>query len=170
MLVDLAVLLVFPAAMAFCAVNDVVTMTIPNIVSILAVALFPPIALLAGLDAIAIGWHLACGFAVLVVTFTLFALSVFGGGDAKMMAAAAVWIGFDLLMQYILVVAYIGGGLTLVLLVCRQYPWPALVLKQPWIARLTLPKGGIPYGVALGAAAVILYPSTAVWKAATSLA
>jgi prepilin peptidase CpaA len=164
------VLLLFPALMVYCAATDTVSMTIPNIVSIIAVCAFPPIALMAGLDAVAIGWHLLAGTFVLVITFILFAVGVFGGGDAKMTASAAVWLGFDQLLYFSLGAALLGGFLTLGLLNVRAYPWPALVMRVPWIARLTNEKEGIPYGVALGAAAVIFYPDTQVWHAVTMVA
>jgi prepilin peptidase CpaA len=169
-MIALLVLLLFPALMVYCAATDTVSMTIPNIVSIIAVCAFPPVALLAGLDPVSIGWHLLCGATVLVVTFTLFAMNIFGGGDAKMTAAAAVWLGFDQILLFCLGAAMLGGLLTLGLLMARAYPWPRLVMQVPWIARLTNTKEGIPYGVALGAAAVLLYPKTAIWHAATLVA
>jgi prepilin peptidase CpaA len=169
-MIDGLVLLLFPALMIYCAANDVVSMTIPNIVSVVAVAAFVPIAWLAGLGFAEIGMHLACGALMLCITFALFAFGIFGGGDAKMTAAAAVWIGFDQILAYSLGAAAIGGMLTLGLLSARAYPWPALVMRVPFIARLTNEKEGIPYGVALGAAAILLYPQTEIWRAATGLA
>ncbi len=92
-----------------------------------------------------IGLHLLCGFLTLCVTFALFAAGIFGGGDAKKMtAAAAVWIGFDLMFPYLLIAAAGGGLLTLLLLYARAYPWPGLAMRAPFIARLTNPKEGIP--------------------------
>jgi prepilin peptidase CpaA len=170
MMIEAIVLMLFPALMIYCAANDLVSMTIPNIVSIVAVCVFPALAMAAGLDLQTIGWHLLCGATVLAVTFALFAFGIFGGGDAKMTAAAAVWLGFDQILAFSLGAAVLGGFLTLGLLSARAYPWPVLVMRVPWIARLTNEKEGIPYGVALGAAALILYPNTAIWHAATGIA
>jgi prepilin peptidase CpaA len=100
------------------------------------------------------------------VTFTLFAGGVFGGGDAKMVAAIGVWLGFDQLLPYALIAGVFGGVFALLLMQARAYPWPSMVLKFPFIARLSNEKEGIPYGVALGAAALLLYPESAVWQAA----
>ncbi len=169
-MLEAVILLLFPALMIYCAMNDLVSMTIPNLVSIIAVCAFPPLALIAGMDAAAIGMHLLCGLAVLAVTFTLFAFNVFGGGDAKMTAAAAVWLGFDQILQFSLGAAALGGFLTLALLGARAYPWPTVVMRFPWIARLTNEKEGIPYGVALGAAALLMYPHTEIWRAAAHFA
>ena len=40
--------------------------------------------------------------AVLVVTFMFFARGWIGGGDAKLAAATALWLGFDQLLNYLL--------------------------------------------------------------------
>ena len=37
--------------------------------------------------------------------------------------------------------------------------------KQAWIARLHDAKTGIPYGIALAAAGVMVYPQTSLWVA-----
>jgi prepilin peptidase CpaA len=166
MFLEMLVLLAFPAAMAFCGSHDFVRMTIPNLVTGGLVILFVAVALLAGMSPGMIGWHLLAGLLTLLVTFALFAGGVFGGGDAKMVAAAGVWLGFDQLMDYALLATLLGGALTLMLLQARAYPWPRLVLGVPFIARLTNEKEGIPYGVALGAAALLLYPETEIWRTA----
>jgi prepilin peptidase CpaA len=168
-MVAILVLLLFPALMIYCAANDLVSMTIPNLMSIVAIGAFVPVALAAGLDAKAIGLHFLCGGVVLVATFALFAFGIFGGGDAKMTAAAAVWLGFDRILEFTIGSALLGGFLTLILLSARAYPWPGLVMRVPWIARLTNEKEGIPYGIALGAAALMLYPHTQVWQSFAGL-
>jgi prepilin peptidase CpaA len=48
----------------------------------------------------------------------------------------------------------------LVLLQFRKLPLPALLARQPWIMRLHEAGGGIPYGIALAAAALAIYPKT----------
>jgi prepilin peptidase CpaA len=166
MLIESLVLLLFPAATAFCGSHDFVRMTIPNIVTGAMVMLFIAVALLVGMPLAVIGWHLAAGLCTLLVTFTLFAGGVFGGGDAKMVAAIGVWLGFDQLLPYALIAGVFGGVFALLLMQARAYPWPSMVLKFPFIARLSNEKEGIPYGVALGAAALLLYPESAVWQAA----
>ena len=42
-----------------------------------------------------IGMHVAAALAVLVVTFVFFSRGWIGGGDAKLAAATALWLGFD---------------------------------------------------------------------------
>jgi prepilin peptidase CpaA len=56
--------------------------------------------------------------------------------------------------------------LTLVILQARRWPLPAVLARQPWIARLHAIETGIPYGIALAVAGLIVYPETAFMQAA----
>src|SRR5690606_40457516 len=97
-MLEAAILVVFPFCMLFAAISDMVSMTIANRVSILLVAAFVVLAPLTGMQWQAIGLHLAAGAAVLAVTFSMFALGGMGGGDAKLLAATSVWMGFGILL------------------------------------------------------------------------
>jgi Flp pilus assembly protein protease CpaA len=88
-------------------------MTIPNRLSLLLVAGFAAFALVGGLPAQVILLHLGAGAAVLAATFALFAFGWIGGGDAKLAAATALWLGFDILVQYLFIASLAGGALTL---------------------------------------------------------
>ena len=57
--------------------------------------------------------HALCGAAMLVFTFALFNLGWIGGGDAKLAAATALWLGWTPLADYGLASALAGGALTL---------------------------------------------------------
>ena len=155
-----ALLLTFPAIMAFAGSIDLLTMTIPNRVSLALVATFPIAAVLIGLDWAAFASHLGAGALMLVVGIAMFARGWLGGGDAKLLAAAALWLGFEHLAGYLLLVAIAGGVLALLILCYRNFVPPAWMLGQPWAMRLHDRKVGIPYGVALAAAALWIYPST----------
>jgi prepilin peptidase CpaA len=56
----------------------------------------------------------------------------------------------------------LGGGLTLLLLGFRQTPVPAFIYRQPWVQRLHSANTGVPYGIALSAAAALIYPHS-IW-------
>ena len=60
-----------------------------------------------------IGMHVGAALAVLVVTFVFFARGWIGGGDAKLAAATALWLGFDQLLNYLIIASLLGGILTL---------------------------------------------------------
>jgi len=156
---EIFALLFFPGLMAFAGSMDLFTMTIPNKVSIALLAGFLFFAPLAGLGIYDIALHLACGAVVLCVTVFMFAMGWMGGGDAKIFAAASVWFGFGYVYPFLLIAAIGGGVLTLGLLAFRRLPMPQVLIRQPWLAHLHHPQTGIPYGIAIAAAALIVYPS-----------
>ncbi len=162
-MIDAVVILYFPALMAFAAFSDLFTMTISNRVSIALLVVFAPMAWTLGFTPSAIAWHYTCGLAMLALTFAFFSFGWIGGGDAKLAAATAVWIGWDKLLEYGLVATVCGGALTLALLSIRRLPLPGVLARQPWISRLHDEKSGIPYGIALATAGLLVYPQSAVW-------
>ena len=169
MILDVARLLVFPALMAFAAASDLFTMTISNRVSLALALSFLALALLAGMGFYDILSHLGAGATVLAVSFACFAMGWVGGGDAKVAAAAALWFGFDHLLNYLLYASLFGGALTLLLLQFRQWPLPYALVGQTWLLRLHAKDSGIPYGIALAIGALMIYPETD-WIKAVDLA
>lgn len=165
-MLQVAALVIFPAIMVFAALSDLFTMTISNRISIALVVIFLPFAFLVGMPPEAIGLHVACGAAVLVLTFVLFAVGWIGGGDAKLAAATAVWMGWKNLGEYGVDTAMIGGALTLAILYARHLPLPSWALAVRWINRLHDRGSGVPYGIALAVAGLLIYPQTVVWNAA----
>ena len=159
-------LLFFPVLMAFAALSDLFTMTISNRISIALVVVFVPFAYFVGLSGQDIAIHLVCGFGVLVLTFGMFAFGWIGGGDAKLAAATAVWVGWQQLGVYGIYSAFLGGVLTLLILAMRKMPVPVAALRYTWIARLHDEHSGVPYGIALAVAGLIIYPDTGLWSAA----
>jgi prepilin peptidase CpaA len=160
MVFDALILIVFPAAMAYAAASDLFTMTISNRVSLLLVAGFVIVAPASGLSLSDIGLHFAAGFLVLACTFIMFARGWIGGGDAKLAAAIALWFGFTHMTEFLLLAAMFGGWLTLGLLEMRNNPLPSFLERQPWAIKLHRVDTGIPYGIALAGAALLVYPST----------
>jgi prepilin peptidase CpaA len=160
MLTDAIRLLMFPALMAFAASSDLFTMTISNRLSLALAAGFVLLAIVTGMSLVEIGLHLAAATAVLVVAFGFFSQGWIGGGDAKLAAATTLWFGFDHLLDYMIYASLFGGVLTLLIIQFRKLPLPALLARQPWIMRLHESGGGVPYGIALAAAALTVYPKT----------
>jgi prepilin peptidase CpaA len=163
--IEVARLALFPALMAFAASSDLVSMTISNRVSILLVIGFAVLAIASGLPVVEVLSHLGAAAVVLVIAFGCFAMGWIGGGDAKLAAATALWLGFGHLLDYLLIASVFGGMLTLALFEFRKFCLPVFMAKQSWIVRLHRRDSGIPYGVALAAAALLVYPSTA-WMTA----
>ena len=166
MIAEALVLAVLPLLLAVAAGYDLTSYTIPNLLNLAVIAVFPLFAIAVGLPLSSVGWHLLAGFAGLGVGFLLFALGWIGGGDAKLFAGIALWLGFTDLAAYTLFASVFGGALTLALLVMRQWPLPEKLLAQPWIVKLHDARSGIPYGVALALGAFVLLPHSEIFRLA----
>lgn len=157
-----AALSLFPALMAFAAFSDLLTMTIPNRVSLALVAAFVALAVIAGAPLGDILAHVSCAAATLVATFAMFHLRWMGGGDAKLAAATALWLGWELLADYALVAGLAGGALTLAILELRRLE-PRFIANSSSLAHLCDKTAGVPYGIALAIAGLLVYPQSALW-------
>ncbi|MEL7303401.1 MAG: prepilin peptidase, partial [Pseudomonadota bacterium] len=153
-------LLSFPAAMTFAGFNDMVSLTIPNKLSLFLIAAFLVAAAAVQMPLDRFGLHLAVGFTMLVIMMTLWAFGFLGGGDAKLIAVASLWIGFDDLPLFVAYVAIFGGLLCLVVLSYRQMMPPRWAFQHEWALRLHEKTGGVPYGLAIGSAGLVLFPET----------
>ena len=160
MIKDLLLLTIFPAAMALAAAIDLFTFTVPNRIAIALVAGFLVLAPMVGFGWPEIGLHALVGLGALALGFAFFAFGWIGGGDAKLFAATALWLGPEQLLAFSLIASLIGGLLTLSILYMRAIPLPAVLIGQDWLARLHDNKEGVPYGIALAAAGLLVYPDT----------
>lgn len=161
----LTLLLLFQGAMMLAATCDIFTMTIPNRLTGLLMVAFLPAAVLLGLPLTIIGWHIVVGAVALAVGFLFFSRGWIGGGDAKFCAATALWLGPSLILEYLLISTVLGGAITLLILLVRQYPLPQALNEQGWLSRLHDHRSGIPYGIALALGGLIVAPKLP-WAAA----
>lgn len=169
MLAEILVLIALPLLLAIAAGWDLASFTIPNFLPAALLGAFVLFAVAAGFSLHVAASHLLAGLLGLGLGFTLFALGYIGGGDAKLFAMVALWLGFTDLMTYALVASVFGGALTLGLLFMRQMPLPAVLARQGWILRLHDEKAGVPYGVALAAGAFALLPFTEIFRLAAQV-
>ncbi len=160
MILDLIRLMFFPALMAFAAASDLLTMTISNRISLVLAAGFLVLAFVSGMGLSEVLMHLVAGATVLAAAFVCFAFGWVGGGDAKVAATAALWLGFGHLLNYLVYASVFGGVLTLLLLQFRQWPLPYALAGQSWLLKLHAKESGIPYGIALAVGALVVYPET----------
>jgi prepilin peptidase CpaA len=153
---DLFALAAFAGLLLYAAYSDMSRLIIPNWVSIALIAIFPVAAFLAGATFLEVGQNILVGFAVLVVGFLLFQFNIIGGGDAKLMAAVAVWTGMTALIPFIVWTTMAGGVMAAGLLAARQFipagAYPAFV------EHLLKKQNGIPYGVAIMIGGVMAIP------------
>lgn len=157
-------LVIFPLLMAFAAFSDLFTMRISNRLVLVLVAAFFALALFVGLPLQEIGMNLACAAIVLVFAFAFFAFGWIGGGDAKLIAATTLWLGLGIMLPYLIYASLLGGALTLLLLAVRRYPLPERLRAIKWIDRLHDSKTGVPYGIALAIAGLLVYSDTAIFQ------
>lgn len=164
MIFPILALLIFPLLMLFAAFSDLFTMRISNILVLVLIAAFFVLALVTQMSVDTILAHLGCAAIVLVVAFAFFAFGWIGGGDAKLISATTLWLGFGLMLPYIVYAGLLGGALTLLILALRRWPLPGALQRLEWIDRLHDSKQGVPYGIALAAAGLLVYPNTVIFQ------
>lgn len=155
---ELFALAVFAGLLIYAACYDVARLIIPNWVSLALAAAFPVAALATGEPFASIGMHLAFGLAVLTAGFVLFQANIIGGGDAKLVAAAAVWTGLPGFAPFIICTTIAGGLMALVLVTARQFLKHAETYP-PFVNHLLKKQNGIPYGVAIMAGGLMAIPA-----------
>src|SRR5260370_30472457 len=154
----LSTLVLFPALMAFSASADLFTMTFPNRICVGLVAAYLALAIAIGLPLASVALDFTCGLAVLVIAFIFFSKGWIGGGDAKLAAATALWLGWALVLDYGLLSSILGGILTLILIAGRRAPLPPWAARFGWRPPPHPPNSGVPYGSALAPARPALHP------------
>jgi prepilin peptidase CpaA len=159
----------FPAAMIYAGIADLMTYKIRNVLVISVALAFLVLAPLAGLGPYEIALSLTVALAVFAVTFGFFAAGWIGGGDAKLATAAALWFGWEHALTFFVYAALLGGALSLALIFFRRIPLPAALSRIAPAARLHAADSGVPYGVAFAIAALIVFPETGWYAAATRL-
>ncbi len=166
-MIDAFVFAFFPMLVAFAGASDLLTMKIGNRVSLLLCVGFVVLGIALGLPASAWGNHARGLLVIFIPCFACFAAGWMGGGDAKLLSAVGLWFGFSPeLLVFLFFVAVYGCALTLFILLARHHftVLPRMLAGQEWLLRLQDAKSGIPYGIAISAAALQTYPMT-VWFA-----
>ncbi|MEI6557570.1 MAG: prepilin peptidase [Rhodospirillaceae bacterium] len=153
--VPLALGVVFATTMVVAMVWDLATFEIPDTLSLVLLAT-ATLALLAGPGWAALAGHAAGALGAFAFGVAMFALGQWGGGDVKFLAAASLWLGWPLLIGYLVWVALAGGALGLLVLAFRRFTRPESWAARPWLARLHRAEQGLPYGVALGIGGLVM--------------
>ncbi|MGV1871084.1 A24 family peptidase [Agrobacterium rosae] len=157
-MLNAAIFLILPLCLAFAALTDLFTMTIPNRVSLVLFGSFLLIAPFAGLGWQNIGMSFAASLTVFSFCFVLFSMNTMGGGDAKLLTASAMWFGFDMsLMEFMFAVAIIGGILTVGILLLRSRSQEIMASGLPIPDSLLVAKK-VPYGIAIAIGGLLTYP------------
>jgi prepilin peptidase CpaA len=121
--------------------GDVKTLRIPNLL-VAAVAALGLFRLIALGDLYYALYTVGASVIVLIATFLLFWRGLVGGGDAKLITAAALLVGYYHLLDFALLMSICGALLSLAMLVI----W--------WRSEQSKPSG-VPYGAAIAAGAIV---------------
>jgi len=158
--IPLIFLSAYPAALIIAAMNDLYEYKIPNWVSIVLFCSYfvAGIGLGASPAQMLEGFLFAC--AALVIGFALFATKVLGGGDAKLIAACAPWIGPSALIPFLINTAVAGGAFAFVLVLFRKMPALPVYAQAPWLLRLHGRPNDIPYAVAIAIGGLLSFSQT----------
>ena len=151
---------VFPLLVIVAALKDVTSFIIPNWISIGLVLAFYPAALAAGASLSVIGVATAVGVCALLAGMAMFYAGWMGGGDAKLLAGCALWMGWPTVLPFLLATALAGGALALILMQMRSNLLKPYLQRGPaWMERLvTAPDS--PYGLAIAVGALVMLPQS----------
>jgi len=138
------------ALFIFAAYGDVMTFRIPNML-VAAIALLGVTRLIVTGDPSAALYTVGASFAVLIAGFVLFAQGFWGGGDAKLTAAAALLVGHHDLPSSLLIMGICGALCSFAVLFIRRH---LPVWVGPSLAIRLLNVRSVPYGVAIAAGGI----------------
>ena len=162
----------FPLLVLAAAAKDLTSFTIPNWISLGLFAGWVPAAGAAfafGVPAGELISSLGVGLGALVVGMGMFAMHWIGGGDAKLMAAAALWLGAPGLAPFLMWTTLTGGALTFMLIAARRHGAAFVGYTGPdadhWVGRLMDRQRDVPYGVAICVGALAAFPYGVVTRA-----
>lgn len=165
--IQIPLLLIFPVLAIIGGLKDLISYTIPNWISLALIAAFVPAALVSGAPLAQIGLCLAVGVGALVLGMGMFAAGWIGGGDGKLFAVCALWMGWPGAFMFLVYTGLAGGVLTFAILTLRSgYLVPAVAGGPAWLRKLAAKDGDLPYGVAIAAGALWAFPHGALAAAA----
>jgi prepilin peptidase CpaA len=133
------------------AIEDAVRLRISNLIVLLVLVAALVAVAIAGPE-LALWKNLVVFLGLLAIGTPMFAAGKLGGGDVKLLAAVGLWFDFAGALWMILAVVLAGGLLALVVLMLRAFGWSEETRRRVVLLR---PRGGIPYGVAIAAGALI---------------
>ncbi len=159
-LTSMLILSVFPLLLVAAGIGDFLTMRIPNWLNGAIIVAFIAMIFIAGMPFDQVKWHLLAGLVVLVGGLVLFFTIHFGGGDAKMLAAASLWIGWSQLLPFLLYTAIAGGLLAVAAIIWRRIGHEHDTRGGVWLTNLFNKEVKIPYGVAIAMGGIAAFPGT----------
>ncbi len=140
--------------------SDALSLRIPNWLNLTIFVAFFPMAWATGMPLDVFGLHVLTGVILFAVGFMLFSAGLFGGGDAKLLAAAGIWFGSSQALPFLVFTALAGG----VLAVCVGL-WSIISMSGDihglsWAKKLSGLRPSVPYGYAFAIGAILAFPQS----------
>jgi prepilin peptidase CpaA len=133
---------------------DVLRLRIPNAIPLALVALFA-LQVLVGRDPQAPLDHLLAMGLALAILLPLFAFDMLGGGDVKLLAAVALWLGMHKLWALLILVGIVGGIFALFWLAMRWLLRTALHERK--LPRSLQARAPLPFALPIMLVALLLF-------------
>lgn len=165
MIFPLLLTIVFAAPLLVACYTDYTEMKIPNWVSLAMIAGFFLTLPITWTGLSGLGDHLLLFFIFFALGFATFAFGWLGGGDAKLMAAIALWLDTGVIMDFVLFTALTGAALGLFIMISRRF-MPVSIMTAPVVSKLYQGGKDMPYALALAAGALLVWPNTQIFLAA----
>lgn len=151
---------IFPILMIIAGAGDALSLRIPNWLTFAIFAAFFPLAWATGMPLADFAFHVLTAVVLLVVGFLLFSAGLFGGGDAKLLAAAGIWFGSSQALPFLLFTVMAGG----VLAICVAL-WSVIYMAWDvhggsWAKKFSGLKPNVPYGYAIAIGAILAFPES----------
>lgn len=140
--------------------GDALSLRIPNWLNLTIFAAFFPLAWATGMPLAVFGLHVLTAAILLVVGFAFFSAGLFGGGDAKLMAAAGVWFGSAQALPFLVFTVIAGGVLALCIVLWSAISMSWEVQDVSWAKKFTSLKPNVPYGYAFAIGAILAFPES----------
>lgn len=152
--------------MIIAGAGDALSLRIPNRLTLIIFAAFFPLAWATGMPLDVFGFHVLTGVILIVVGFMLFSAGLFGGGDAKLLAAAGIWFGSSQALPFLVFTVLAGGVLALCVGLWSVISMSWDIHDIPWAKKILGLRPSVPYGYALAIGAILAFPQSW-WMAAS---
>lgn len=149
-----------PTLVIIAAATDFASYRIPNWLTAGMALLFFPVAYMAGMELQTFLVHVATGVALFFFGFLLFSLRVFGGGDAKLMAAAGLWLGFNQTSEFLIYTVMIGGPLAIAVTLMTWMSMHFEITGSKLGEKIKKVTPDVPYGIALAVGTIMAFPQS----------
>jgi prepilin peptidase CpaA len=150
----------FPILMIIAGAGDALSLRIPNWLTLAIVAAFFPLAWATGMPLEVFGLHVLTGVFFFVMGFLLFSVGLFGGGDAKLLAAAALWFGTAQALPFLVFTILAGGVLALLVGIWSMISMDWEIREVSWSTKLRTLRPNVPYGYAFAIGAILAFPQS----------